>query len=293
MGTSSMYGGPNRSPLLPPDFNDGDGNSDNPNPQDKPEQQPDGNKPAENNPSENPNENESPLQESSSNNPQYTSWRPAKNSMSKYASGKGGSNGKRNAVSNYVKSHGGSQNAAKSAIRTTISIGDFFGGVKQKGITQVLKDFNIPIEGRKPKEILNDIVNVLAPTPDLNDDSVARKALVNTMSIIYEKFDDEKKDISLLDSLDSDISKILITKYIETFIYERLIHDVGSRIEKKAENSNAAAKIEKELKEYIETKVSTTLKDKPLSIINSETKNVNVLVEGLYQQCYKVLEDQL
>lgn len=296
MGTSSMYGGPNRSPLLPPDFNDGDGNSDNPNPQDKPEQQPDGNKPAENNPSENPNENESPLQESSSNNPQYTSWRPAKNSMSKYASGKGGSNGKRNAVSNYVKSHGGSQNAAKSAksaIRTTISIGDFFGGVKQKGITQVLKDFNIPIEGRKPKEILNDIVNVLAPTPDLNDDSVARKALVNTMSIIYEKFDDEKKDISLLDSLDSDISKILITKYIETFIYERLIHDVGSRIEKKAENSNVAAKIEKELKEYIETKVSTTLKDKPLSIINSETKNVNVLVEGLYQQCYKVLEDQL
>lgn len=296
MGTSSMYGGPNRSPLLPPDFNDGDGNSDNPNPQDKPEQQPDENKPAENNPSENPNENESPLQESSSNNPQYTSWRSAKNSMSKYTSGKGGSNGKRNAVSNYVKSHGGSQNAAKSAksaIRTTISIGDFFGGVKQKGITQVLKDFNIPIEGRKPKEILNDIVNVLAPTPDLNDDSVARKALVNTMSIIYEKFDDEKKDISLLDSLDSDISKILITKYIETFIYERLIHDVGSRIEKKAENSNAAAKIEKELKEYIETKVSTTLKDKPLSIINSETKNVNVLVEGLYQQCYKVLEDQL
>lgn len=296
MGTSSMYGGPNRSPLLPPDFNDGDGNSDNPNPQDKPEQQPDGNKPAENNPSENPNENESAPQESSSNNPQYTSWRPAKNSMSKYASGNGGSNGKRNAVSNYVKSHGGSQNAAKSAksaIRTTISIGDFFGGVKQKGITQVLKDFNIPIEGRKPKEILNDIVNVLAPTPDLNDDSVARKALVNTMSIIYEKFDDEKKDISLLDSLDSDISKILITKYIETFIYERLIHDIGSRIEKKAENSNAAAKIEKELKEYIETKVSTTLKDKPLSIINSETKNVNVLVEGLYQQCYKVLEDQL
>ncbi|MCK9412627.1 MAG: hypothetical protein M0Q53_10020 [Prolixibacteraceae bacterium] len=302
MGTSSMYGGPNRSPLLPPDFNNGDGNPDSPSSQDKPEQKPEESKPdgenksAEKNSSENPLENESVPQESSSNNPQYTSWRPAKNSMSKYASGHGGRNGKKNAVSNYVKSYGGSRNAAKSAksaIRTTISIGDFFGGVSQKGITQVLKDYQIPTEGRKPKEILNDIVNVLAPTPDLNDDSVARKALVNTMSIIYEKFDNEKKDISLLDSLDPDISKILITKYIETFIYERLIHDVGSRIEKKAENSNAAAKIEKELKDYIETKVSTTLKDKPLSIINSGTKNVHLLVEGLYQQCYKVLEDQL
>ncbi len=113
------------------------------------------------------------------------------------------------------------------------------------------------------------------------------------MSIIYEKFDDEKKEISLLDSLDPDVTKMLITKYIEIFIYERLIHDVGSRIEKKAENSSAAAKIEKDLKEYIETKVSTTLKDKPLSLVNSQTKNVNTLVEELYQQCYKVLEDQL
>lgn len=302
MGTSSMYGGPNRSPLLPPDFNDGDdGNPDNQNPPDAPQQNPDekspdGEKePVKKNPSEEPQKNDS-AQESSSNNPQYSSWRPAKNSMSKYASGNGGQNGKKNAVSNYVKSHGGSRNAAKSAksaIRTTIGLGDFFSGVSKKGITQVLKDYQIPTEGRKPKEILNDIVNILAPTPDLNDDSVARKALVNTMSIIYEKFDDEKKDILLLDSLDSDISKMLISKYIETFIYERLIHDVGSRIEKKAENSSTAARIEKELKDYIESKVSTTLKDKPLSIINSETENVYVLVEGLYQQCYKVLEDQL
>lgn len=302
MGTSSMYGGPNRSPLLPSDFNDGDGGSpDNPNPPKEPEQKPEENKPDGDkepikNPSEESRENESKPQDSSSNSPEYSSWRPAKTSMSKYASGNGGSNGKRNAVSSYVKSRGGSGNAAKSAksaIKTTINIGDFFGGISKKGIAQVLKDYQIPTEGRKPKEILNDVVNILAPTPNLNDDSVARKALVNTMSIIYEKFDDEKKDILLLDSLDPDIAKMLITKYIETFIYERLIHDVGSRIEKNAENSNAAAKIEKELKDYIETKVSTTLKDKPLSIINSQTENVQVLVEGLYQQCYKVLEDQL
>ncbi len=161
-----------------------------------------------------------------------------------------------------VKGHGGSRNAAKSAksaIRTTINIGDLFEGVSKKGILQVLKEFQIPTEGRKPKEILNDIINILAPTPDLNDDSVARKALIITMSIIYEKFDDEKQDITLLDSIDPDISKMLVEKYIETFIYERLIHDVGSRIEKKAENSAAAAKIEQELKDYIETKVSTTL----------------------------------
>jgi len=221
MGTSSMYSGPNRSPLLPPGFNDGDGNPGSPNPQNKPEQKPEGgkpegeNRPKENNPSETPHENESAPVESSSNIPQYSSWRPAKNSMSKYVSGHGGQNGKRNAVSNYLKSYGGSRNAAKSAksaIRTTISIGNFFGGVSKKGIAQVLNDYQIPTEGRKPKEILSDIVNILAPTPDLNDDSVARNALVNTMSIIYEIFDEEKKEISLLDSLDPDNTKMIIKK---------------------------------------------------------------------------------
>ena len=298
MGTSSMYKGRNSSPLLPPDFNDEDGkNPNHPNLSDNPVQNPHENNPdEENNPSEKPFENEIAPLDVSCNNPKYSSWRAAKNSMSKYASGNGGQNGMKNAVSSYVKSYGGARNAAKlakSARRTTIKIGDFFGGVSKKGIEQVLNDYNIQIEGRKPKDILNDIVNILAPTPDVNDNSVARKALINTMSIIYEKFEDENKDISLLDSLHSDIVKILISKYIETFIYERLLHDVGSRIEMKSENSNAASKIEKEIKEYIESKVSVTLKEEPLSSINSQTKNVEAYVEKLYKQCYKVLEGRL
>ncbi|MBS7120465.1 MAG: hypothetical protein KH117_05635 [Dysgonomonas sp.] len=305
MGTSSMYSGPNRSPLLPSDFDDGNEkeNPDQPNnpndtPEQKPdEQKPDGDRPTNEKPSEKPREEDLSSQEPTTNNTtQNSPWTRAKTSMAKYASGNGGRNGKKNAVSDYVKGYGGSRNAAKSAksaIKTTTNIGDFFGGVSKKGVLQVLKEYQIPTEGRKPKEILNDIINILAPIPDSNEDSVARKALISTMSIIYEKFDDEKQDIALLDSINPDISKILIEKYIENFIYERLIHDVGSRIEKKSENSAAAAKIEKELKDYIETKVSATLKDKPLSMINSETKNVHVLVEDLYQQCYKVLEDQL
>lgn len=295
MGTSSMYGGPNRSPLLPPDFNDGDDNSDNPTSPDTPLPKPDEKPNEEKEPAQTP-ESDKPSNKEQNDEPRYSSWRGAKNSMSKYASGNGGENGKRKAVSNYVKGYGGSRNAAKSAksaIRTTINIGDFFNSVSKKGIVQVLQDYNIQTEGRKPKEILNDIVNQLAPAPDSNENAIARKALINTMSVIYDKFEDEKKDISLLDTTDSNISSMLINKYFETFIYERLINEMGSRIEKKAESSAAAERIEKDLKEYIESKVSTTLKDKPLSIINSQTKNVYKLVEGLYQQCYKVLEDQL
>lgn len=284
-----MYLGPNRSPLLPPDFDNGD------NPDKKPDNNPD---------EKSPDEQKKPIPEPQqtnslnevSNEPQNSKWTQAKKSMSHYASGNAGNNGRKVAVRDYVKGHGGSSNAARSAksgIRTTINIGDFFNNVSSKGINQVLNDYQIPFEGRKPKEILNDIVNAIAPIPNTNEDAVARKALIDTMSIIYEKFDDENKDISLLDSKDTNIADILITKYIETYIYERLLNELGSRIEVNSENSLAAAKIEKELKEYIEVKVTTILKDKPLTLINSQTNNVNVLVEGLYQLCYKVLEDQL
>lgn len=285
MGTSSMYSGPNRSPLLPPDFDNGDSQNNNPD-----------NIPNENSPEEQQKPNPDQQQPNSPNEQQNSNWKQAKTSMSHYASGNAGSNGRKVAVRDYVKGHGGSSNAARSAksgIRTTINIGDFFNNVSNKGINQVLNDYQIPFEGRKPKEILNDIVNVIAPIPNTNEDAVARKALIDTMSIIYEKFDDENKDISLLDSKDTNIADILITKYIETYIYEKLLNELGSRIEINSENSVAAAKIEKELKEYIEVKVTTILKDKPLTLINSQTNNVNVLVEGLYQLCYKVLEDQL
>ena len=220
MGTSSMYGGPNRSPLLPPDFNDGDDNSDNPTSPDTPLPKPDEKPNEEKEPAQTP-ESDKPSNKEQDDEPRYSSWRAAKNSMSKYASGNGGENGKRNAVSNYVKGYGGSRNAAKSAksaIRTTINIGDFFNSVSKKGIVQVLQDYNIQTEGRKPKEILNDIVNQLAPAPDSNENAIARKALINTMSVIYDKFEDEKKDISLLDTTDSNISSMLINKYFETFI---------------------------------------------------------------------------
>lgn len=303
MGTSSMYKGRNKSPLLPADFDDGGGiDPDNSNlPVDSNEKPEDaktdnGKEPDNSDSTEQPNDIIQPSQEKGNKNSEDTSWKKAKTKMSKYASGRGGAKGKQNAVSLYIKAYGGARNAARTAkagINTTIKIGNFFDGVSNKGISQVLKDNNIQTEGRSSKEILADIVNALAPSPDTNDDSVARKALIKTMSVIYEKFEDEKQDISLLDTLDSDISKILVTKYIETFIYERLIHDVGSRIENKAENSNQVLKIEKELKEYIESKVSTTLKDKPLSFINSQTKNLYAYVEELYHQCYKVLEDQL
>ena len=176
MGTSKRYEGRNKNPLLPSDFEDNQVNR------------------------------------------KQNSWSSAKNFMSRYASGSSGIKGKKNAVSNYVKAYGGARGAtrtAKSGIKSAVGFVSFFSEVSEKGIEQALKDNNISFEGKKPKEILNEIVNFLAPDPNSLENSIARKAFDNTFSSIYQKFEEENIDISVLDEIKIENTIILLKKYIE------------------------------------------------------------------------------
>jgi hypothetical protein len=275
-----MYTGPSKSPLLPddfeespsPDFPDGDGDQEEPN-------------------SDSQNDNNSDVGQQNSN--EDTNWRNAKNFMSRFASGSS-SNHKR-AVSSYVKAHGGARNAAKSAIggvRSTAGFGQFLTNSSSQGVRKTLSQYQIEYEGRTAKDILADLINHLAPVPITKEDSVARKALIRTMEILYEKIDDENKDISTLDKIDKDLLNEMIPIQIESYIYERIINDLGSRIETKSSSPSDALSKENEIKEYINSKVETTLKDKDFSQINF-SGSMNKDVENLYKQCYKVMEDML
>jgi|LSQX01.2.fsa_nt_gb hypothetical protein len=155
-------------------------------------------------------------------------WKAVKSYMSNFASRRKGYNLKQ-LLSNYVKAYGGSTNAARTskiAVITTIKIGAFFTSVSNKSIEQVLSENGIQIKHRTAKEILSDVVNFLAPMPDTKENAVARKALISTMSLVYEKLENENTDISVLNLIDQKFTEKLITEYFISFIYENLIHDL-------------------------------------------------------------------
>lgn len=280
MGTSNMYSGPSKSPLLPDDFEDSSppdasGSDEN---QEEP-----------NNDNQNDNNSEAEQQNLS----QDKKWTNAKTFMSKFASGS--SKNHRRAISSYVKAHGGAKNAARSAsggISSTAGFGRFLTNSSNQGIRETLSQYQIEYEGRAAKDILSDLINHLAPVPVTKEDSVARKALIRTMETLYEKIEDENQDISTLDKIDRDLLNEMIPIQIESYIYERIINDLGSRIETNSSSPSDALSKENEIKEYINSKVETTLKDKDFSKINF-SGNMNKDVEDLYQQCYKVMEDML
>ncbi|HEX8018098.1 MAG TPA: Qat anti-phage system associated protein QatB [Flavobacterium sp.] len=271
MGTSSMYNGYSdsgnpRNPLLPDDFDD---NSENP----------------ENNPESDKDQNDNPKEEKPKDN---TNWQAVKNAMSRLASGS--SSDISGVVSKYVRAHGGGKSASKNAISgisTTVNLGNFLSNASTVGLKETLQSYKIDYENKSLSEVLNNLINFLAPSPVTKEESIARKALIITMEKLYELIENENANIELIEKLNSSSLNQIIPLYVESYIYERLINDLGSRIEENSIDSNNAIKLEKELKEYITSKVEIAFRGKDLSTTSFDKKEV----ESLYNQCYNVMED--
>lgn len=255
-----------RNPLLPDDFNDG-GEGEN------------------NNEAE---QNQGQGNEQVNNNVNDNKWENTKRHFAKLASGNSKNIGK--GVSNYVKAYGGSKSATKNAIsgvRTTISLANFLASASTNSIKETLESIDIDYKDKSIVEVLNDVINYLAPTPITKEDSIARKALIITMEKLYELIENETIKFDLDGKLDVKILNEIIPLYVKSYIYERLINDLGSRIEANTINSASAIKLEKELKDYINSKVEIAFKGKDMSKTSFSKKEV----ESLYNQCYNVMED--
>jgi len=277
MGTSSIYGGysnggSQNNPLIPPDFED--------------------NEQEDTNDSENQNnENEDLEQDLEDNSVQQESqtveWSNAKNFMSKLASGKSGN--AQEAVSRYVKAYGGAKSASKNAvggIKTTINLGNFVKSISEQGLKETLDAYKIDYQDKSTKEILSELVNILAPSPNTKEDAVSRKALILTMEVLYELIEKEELEIEAIENLNVNI---IIPTYIEVYIYQKLINDLGSRIESNSKSAADAVALEKNIKEYIHSKIEIVFRGKEIKDYEFSTKKIL----SLYNQCYTVIEDLL
>ncbi len=280
MGTSSIYNGPKKSPLLPKDFEeqnnpDSDDNKENVEQKNKGKEEP----------------NVTDTKKYSEND---VTWGGAKRTISRYASGN--SQNYKKGISNYIKASGGAGNAArtaKSGIQSTANLGRFLSNAHFNGFDETFREANISFEGKSAKEIINEIINFLAPVPTTKEEAVARKAIISSMEWLYQRFEEEGKDITSIDKIDKETFNLIIPIQFENYIYEKIISDLGSRFEEKASSPNDVVKKEEEIRNYIVSKVETTFKDIDFTLTKFNDKYISKEVENLYQKCYKVMEDML
>lgn len=280
MGTSNLYKGPKGTSLLPADY------TGEPNEQ-QPIVAPDGESSAdEQSENDEPAETENPEQEDPQQKEQpRVTWTQAKRTFSTQI-------GKRKPdvkwiTKTYTKASGGYKHAAKtsgSSKRVARGIITFFSGTPDV-IRQRLEQIGIVFEGRSTQEIFNDIYSHLCTGASSREDALADKALSQTFS---ELFESELMNEQGLDVFKPELLEFLVSHFVTNSIYYKLLNEVAFG-ELTGNKSNAdIAKIEDDLKTFIDGLVSGRVPEYLHEGITPD--EVNKMVDNLYEDCYKVME---
>ncbi|MCB5237162.1 Qat anti-phage system associated protein QatB [Niallia circulans] len=261
MGTSSIYRGPiDNNPLLPKDFD--------PNKYEEEQEQ----------------QEKEPL----------APWKSAKSSMSQYINESHGNRGR--ILRSYTRALGGASTAASSArsgIKSAISLGRFLSSVSSEGIINTLQSLSVNFKGKEVEELFSTLVNVLVPESSLKEDAIARKASIEALSQLYELVEQNNMDINTLDSLNPEFFDTVMATFISSYIFERLLNDLESRFEQYATDSLLAIEKETEVKEYIVQHTDVRLREINFKNIDYNQSKIENVFEGIYRECYEVLEDYL
>lgn len=289
MGTSSLYGGPKKTLLLPSDY-DPDGNPE----QDAPAGvAPDNSEPGADNPDEeepqqdNPENGEDGGQEVEQSVQPSVSWGTARGSMRK-AMGNRSSGNVKSAIRNYTKALGGHSNATRQAVKvrkTAGTIYSYFAGTPE-AIRQRLVDAGIKFDGRATKDIFSDICDLFVPVPIDLEDSLANMALQETFADVAE---DESIDLNQLDSSNEELLQRLVGGLIKHYIFDKLIMQSEQTALKNCERTSDLRELEKSIKQYIDGIVDSIVPEIVKSGMNPA--DFNRAVETLFDISYQQMEE--
>ena len=286
MGTSSLYGGPKKTSLLPSDYN----------PDVNPEQGiPAENAPDEAIPVEYGSEEEKPHQEKPENEKQKdqedgqpnqpsVKWRTARGLMRKAMNNRSSGNIK-NAIRNYTKALGGHTNATRQATKVRRTAGilyTYFAGTPEV-IRQRLVEAGIRFDGRTTKDIFNDICGLIAPIPNDLEDSLTNKALHETFADVAA---DQSIDLNQLDSFNEELLQRLVGGLMKHYIFDKLLLQSEQTALKNCEQISDLRELEKSIKIYIDGIVDSVVPDIVKSGLNPADFNraLETLCDISYQQ---------
>ncbi|HHP1041744.1 TPA: Qat anti-phage system associated protein QatB [Bacillus thuringiensis] len=264
MGTSSIYDGPkDRNPLLP------DGFDEEYEPLDLDE-------------TENQNDSLESL------------WQTTKTAMSQYITGKHSNRGR--IAKSHTKALGGANNAARSAnsgTKSTVSLGKILSSIVTEGIHQTLNNLKISFSGKSVEALFSQLVNEVSRHSNSKEDIVAKNASIEALSQLYEFVEENEMELESLDRIDEKFFNKVMSTFISSYLFERLLNDLQSRFEKYAQNIDVATAKEREMREYIYEATEVQLKEINFSQIDYKSQSVESFIEGIYRDCYEVLEGYL
>ena len=285
MGTSSSYSGPTRRPPLLPPW------AEQPLPSEPVLTPEPGQPPPPFDGQPDPNPDVVPLPHLAPP-PFPTTWRGPKTAVGRVAGG-GGSAALASAARSYVRSSGGARGAAGTAVsgrRSTSGLGSFLGSVAGGGIVQAAAALGLTnLLGRDAQFVLAAFIDLLAPAGDIREEAIARKAVIDTLSELFDRFDVEQRGIEALDNMTGDDVGSIVALSITNYVNARFQQELVNRIERGAVSERDANVFATQIREYIETNVRLDIRGVNVLLIDWNGPEGTAFVDQQYVRAYDLL----
>ena len=215
-------------------------------------------------------------------------WKTVKTNLSKIIKGRNRSN-YNHVLGQYVKASGGSSRLVQSAhsgVRAGRALGDFFYNISNDGFENTLHDLEIEFENKNANEVISLVVNALAPDAVTKEDIVARSAMIDAMSFVYEYIECNNMDLECLNNMPAELSLKSMCAYMQSYIWGVMQRDLQSRFEKYVSDPIEARMLRNDFKEIVYSTVDVEFR-KIKSDIDFSAKQV---IPEIMSKCFIALE---
>jgi hypothetical protein len=193
----------------------------------------------------------------------------------------------------YVRARGGAGTAARSASSgraSTARLGAFLAGVAQRGVVETARAVGLgDLVGRDAGFVLAESIDLLAPPGALLEDAIARKAMIETMTELFERYEVFEGGIEALDSLDALGMADLIGLSVTNYINERFQQELVNCVERGSVSEREANDLLREAKDFIAGMVRIEFEGVDLLAIEWDGTEGKGHIERVFRDAYSLL----
>ncbi len=226
----------------------------------------------------------------------HISWRVPKAALSRLASGVAIGLGAATLASlgrSYVQASGGARAAADSARAGRASsarLGGFLADGVRNGFQEAARNVGLePFLGRDAQYVLAAFIDMIAPNGALREEAIARAAMIETCTTIFDQYDVADGGIDALDAMDADGVQAIVALSITNYVNVRLQEELVNRIERGALNEEDANALMIEIKDFIASVVRLDLREIDVLALDWDGPEGYRVVERIYETGYEML----
>lgn len=200
----------------------------------------------------------------------------------------------RSITSGAVRALGGASQATRSSRAgrsTALALGSFLGTVATRGVAEAARRFGVAeFLGQGVEALLAGLAGVLAPDAALMEDAIAAEALQETLAALFDEYGANEAGIGALDRLDETGVRRTMERYLEEYIFRRVLHAFSERLEASVPTGERYAQVEADLRDYVRTAVEVDFGAADLRSLDWQSRPARELIDRIFEEGYGMLE---